>query len=774
MADQDLLPCDVVVNADSQTRPADDLWLVIGNGADLALVHSAGFDTSPAPDCTAVLRSGRSAFEPSVLERVAGRNVTLVGPTDETVQSVKAVARMCHVIDECGAATLHVAHVTCSVTELHSRNKNDVRRLRRALKRRRRPASPTALVDWIRKGWSWWPGARRDREQQRVVCYLTFYDANSARWIPQLASSLSIAPKQLQQIHTRVHAAVRSEDAAQFAAAAWRAPKEYVVRPDGVFRVRSKTNERISPSPINVDEIGVDEQGRHYCGLRFLHGSDERNLIVPRTTVSGIELLTLAERGAPVTTENVKQLARFLQHQEAEFVDEIPRTRIYTRVGWSDSYDSFVLGTRVIGAPGRAVVSADSRFLDGLRPSGSEDDYKRIVKDARSKTVAAELSWALGYVPPLLRMLGLRGLLASIWGPSGFGKSAGQALAMSPWGRPESLRLTGDVTPTALEAYLAMCRDLIVHLDDTQLTRQRDLLDMLTYQSAAGVGRARGTQTGGLRSPATWLSLTFVSGEKPLLREGVAAGYANRLLEVHAQPFEKVYAQTLHQQLDLHHGHTGPKFIEALIARYSTQHGRASLRKVFNDEIENVDASRSERAKQVALVVLADWLTRTIIFDEPDGEARDAARAMGRCVIQMVGDQAAAAPDVVAAAYDQIVAFASENVDNFDVDKENARQPYGTKRIARRFGAFVLADDGARYVAILPGPFGELAAKCRFDRDQVLHGLHERGLLMKGEKDRLGKKTKELGTDRPRAYWIKLQEDDDVVLGSEEKGAAAP
>ena len=126
-----------------------------------------------------------------------------------------------------------------------------------------------------------------------------------------------------------------------------------------------------------------------------------------------------------------------------------------------------------------------------------------------------------GYAPPLLRLLGLRSLLLSVWGPSHGGKSAGQALAMSAWGRPENLKLTGDLSTTAMEANLARCRDLITWVDDTQQTRSQALLEGMAYLVGGGAGRGRGTVTGGLRPINNWLSIGFVSGEHPLLKIGL-------------------------------------------------------------------------------------------------------------------------------------------------------------------------------------------------------------------------------------------------------------
>src|SRR5260370_7800664 len=103
------------------------------------------------------------------------------------------------------------------------------------------------------------------------------------------------------------------------------------------------------------------------------------------------------------------------------------------------------------------------------------------------------MGWAAGFVGPLLRLLSRRSLLLSIWGSSGMGKSASQALAVSAWGKPSGLILTGDATATAIEADLARCRDLLSWIDNTKQSRSHALLDALAYQVGGGTGRGRGT-----------------------------------------------------------------------------------------------------------------------------------------------------------------------------------------------------------------------------------------------------------------------------------------
>ena len=277
----------------------------------------------------------------------------------------------------------------------------------------------------------------------------------------------------------------------------------------GVWKESDKdaTPKSVAPAPINICEVGTDPAHVHYVTVRWMYGKQEQRRTVPRALIAGPDLLTLASYGAPITQATRAVLQIFLQRQEQYNLNQIAKIKVFTEFGWTPDLTSFVLGERVLGAEGRSLAVADKRFMDALHPSGDIKRYEQLCSEVRNASPVAEAAWAAGYVGPILRLLGERSRVLSSWGTSLNGKSATQAIAVSPWGRPEHLKLTGDATPTAIEANLTRCRDLIVWMDDTQQTRNKDLLEALAYQIGGGTGRARGTVTGGLRQINNWLAV---------------------------------------------------------------------------------------------------------------------------------------------------------------------------------------------------------------------------------------------------------------------------
>ena len=376
----------------------------------------------------------------------------------------------------------------------------------------------------------------------------------------------------------------------------------------------------------------------------------------------------------------------------------------------------------------------------------------------------AEAAWAIGYAAPLLRLLNHRSFLLSFWGPSHGGKSACQALAISPWGRPEDLKLSGDATSTAIEANLARCNDLPSWVDDAQQTRSQAVLEGLAYQIGGGTGRGRGTVSGGIRQIASWRGIGFVSGEHPLLKIGAADGARNRTLEMHVEPLPKELAAQVHRTLDVTHGLTGRSFIENVLAQVVIPkkiHVLDEQSVLFANAL-GVDA-RNQDGKYIAFIALADFMARIFVFGEEDHVARAAAVAMGKALVTHSQAQRDTAINPIQAGYEAITAWVAEHDGFFGKDGPKC------------YGRFLQPGEagGRRAVAILPGPLQEAMKAVGLNREEVVHGLLERGLIIPGEKKRNTRKIAISG-GRVRAYWVILPDDDGPKGGGGSPPAPGP
>ncbi|WP_208647417.1 DUF927 domain-containing protein [Corallococcus interemptor] len=534
----------------------------------------------------------------------------------------------------------------------------------------------------------------------------------------------------------------------------WMAAPGYAIHDGvtlGIFKFTDKGNlSPIAAAPINITEAGEDEHGTCYVTVRWLHGDRERSETMPRAKVSGSDILELAGRGAPLTSSNSKRVQDFLQAQEQHSHASLPRVRIFTHGGWARDLRSFVVGRQVIGELGRVIMPGEAAFLDALTPAGSVDEHLRLMLAVRDKGPIAEMAWAAGFAAPLLRLLDMRSMCLSVWGPSGAGKSAVQATTTSVWGRPSGLKISGDVSSAALQGELARHRDLPTWVDDTQLTREH-MTSLIAYLVGTETSGARATQTGELRTRKTWRSLAFISGEKPLLQVGGAAGAKNRTLEVCAQPLGDVALASLtHQGLEKHHGHAGPLFILKLMARYTNTDRLEELREQHRQIASKMGTETTEQARYAALLVLADVLARTLVCGEEELRARAAALDAGQAFCVAVKKESRETQTTADAAYDFIMGFVAANWSGFS-------QPVAFKR-----PGMVLEEKdatGRSIVAIFHTTMQEIARDGRFDTRQVLTELVMKGLALKEE----GHLTRKVSVEgkRVRAYCVVL---DDVRI----------
>ncbi|NVJ22096.1 bifunctional DNA primase/polymerase [Myxococcus sp. AM011] len=517
----------------------------------------------------------------------------------------------------------------------------------------------------------------------------------------------------------------------------------------GIFKYTDKDKlSTVVAAPINITETGEDEHGTCYVTVRWMYGDRVRTETMQRAKVSGSEILELSGRGAPLTSSNSKKVQDFLQAQEQHNHARLPRVRIFTQSGWSQDMRSFVVGRQVIGEPGRVIMPGEAAFFDALVSRGSEDEHLRLTLAVRDRSPLAEMAWAAGFAAPLLRLLELRSMCLSIWGASGTGKSAVQATTTSLWGRPSGLKVSGDVSSAALQGELARHRDLPTWIDDTQVTRE-GMTNLMAYIVGTETSGARATQTGELRARKTWRSLAFISGEKPLLQIGGAAGAKNRTLEVCAQPLgDAALATQTHQGLERHHGHVGPAFIRALMEHYTASGRLDDLRELHRQVAARMVTETTEQARYAALLVLADRLARVHICGEDDARAQVAALDAGQAFCAAVLKESRETKTTADAAYDFIMNFVASNWMGFD-----------SSNTIHRPGLVVDEKDasGRRFVAIFQTAMNDIAREGRFDIRQVMTELAAKDLVAKED----GHLTRKVSVDgkRVRAYWLVLDEE---------------
>jgi putative DNA primase/helicase len=516
----------------------------------------------------------------------------------------------------------------------------------------------------------------------------------------------------------------------------------------GVFKHAEKgALVTVASAPINVIEEGKDETGTSYVTVRWEHNGKLVEQTVPRVLVAGPGLLELASTGAPVTQANRGGLQTFLQAQEQDaYVQQcLKQVRVFSRSGWSRDFKTFVVGDRPIGEPGRVILEGGSESRGVFMPRGNVDDYMRLTTEVRDQSPLAEMAWAVGYAAPFLRLVELRSIIVSLWGESGGGKSAVQAMAVSPWGRPSDQKNNGDASKAGLEAQMARWSDLPIWIDDTQLMRRGDAAEFLSYVIGSEMSGTRATQTGDGRKRKQWRVMAFISGERPVMEIGGAAGASNRTLEVGGQPLADMeLARRTHQELAQNYGHTGPMLIRTLMDEFIKRDRLHELYDAHRDFARQLAADKPEHARHAALLLLADVITRTRVYGEREETARAAAIDVWKEVLANGNEQSSEVGIATDAAYDFIVSWIAANDESF--------HPGGLKCMGRE-----LPKDGESCTsfAILPHAMQEIAKAGGFNVRQVMSALARKGLLRRDGKNLRPKVT--VNGQKVRAWCVRME-----------------
>ena len=607
---------------------------------------------------------------------IAGRKVRIAFDSDiETNADVLSAAmKLAELIEQAGADPEIVFldgldGKKQGLDDLYVALRGDSAKFKECLDASSRPVDPGQMVDWLRRSSREWSDDQSKREVFRalLVAQARLDENGFEKWLKRVAKLCLVDAETLAQLTDELPDPAASDPD-------WMSARGYVVSDRfGVGR-RAKDGSAysIATQPINISEVGVDEDGQLFLTIRFRYNGREAVHTLRRDEVYSNSFAGLSAMGAPLLPgKGLGEVQTFLAKQENENAERLRPIPIRTKPGWDAKRESFALGRTVIGSDARAILSAENTYLDAFGARGSVKEYCDVCKQVRAASPHAEIMWASGYAGPLLYLLGKRGIVLSCWGKSLGGKSALQALSASAYGQPEAIIIGGDVSPAAIDGVLFRSNDLLLHMDDTQLTRNKDLLDSFSYQVANGQSRTRSTNTGTLREAQRWRALATVSGEQPLMRLGAAAGAKNRTVELEFEPMrDAALPRQVHTFLKDNHGHTGPRFIEALLEHFIRSNKLHELKEFHLFFCRALDPAPDELVDNVGVLVTADFLARVLVFGEEEAHAKAAAIAAGRCVLASARQSQRTTGTTTEQAYQYIVAFVVENQEAFNATTE--------------------------------------------------------------------------------------------------------
>lgn len=539
-----------------------------------------------------------------------------------------------------------------------------------------------------------------------------------------------------------------------------RTPEGWLFSDKGIRWIDPKTHTpaNVCRTPILLTQrLKSLETGDEKMEVAFKRDGEWQRAIYPRSVIfSSRSITTLADLGCTITSENSKNVVKFLGALESENIDIIPKNDATSTFGWQPGR-RFIPGhdegiTLDIDPSQRGMAAAYcqngtmERWIEHMAPHRSREKFRFIL--------------AASFAAPLLRIVKQRIFFVYNWGGSKGGKTAALKAALSAWGDPERLMVNFNATQVGLERTAAFYCDLPLGIDERQLAgNNQGALEKIVYMIASGTGKIRGAKSGGIQTVHQWRTVALATGEEPLSTETSQTGVSTRVLEIYGGPFDNEQdAALMHQQAAMDCGWAGPAFIEHIL-----QMDEREIVERYEDMQryirETSQGKNGSHIAGIAAVALADSLIDEWFFGGNPRESVAEAKRMAASIL--INQVEANTTDV------------NENAVQFIVDWVLANRSYfGANAIGTCLG---FTSESGNTAYIFPSMLNQALTKAGYSPRKTMKYMAEKDLIGTDTDRKTGKKQysiiKWFGTRSARFVEFhigKLAENKDAIDDADE------
>lgn len=533
-----------------------------------------------------------------------------------------------------------------------------------------------------------------------------------------------------------------------------RQPEGWIYSDKGISRIDEKeyTPKMVCRTPIILTQrLKSLETGEEKIEIAFKRDGEWHRAIYPRSTIFTARAITvLADLGCTVTSENAKQVVRFLSALEAENIDIIQKADATSTFGWQP-------GRRFIPGREQGIVLDIDPSQKGMAAAycrnGDMEHWIRTMAPHRERD-KFRFILAASFAAPLLRILKQRIFFVYNWGGSKGGKTAALKAALSAWGDPDRLMVNFNATQVGLERTASFYCDLPLGIDERQLAgKNQESLEKTIYMIASGTGKIRGSKGGGLQAIHQWRTVALATGEEPLSTETSQTGVSTRVLEIYGGPFDdEKQASLMHQEAPMNCGWAGPEFIEELIG--IDEREICDKYEEMSKYVASISQGKSgSHVAGIAAVALADSMIDSWFFSgenrdqeeakcDQNEENRDQKSQKRNETLQIRNDSWERAKQMAASILQEQMnsdtGDVNENAVQFIVDWVLSNRLYfGEKAIGTCLGT---TSESGNIVYIFPSTLNQALTKAGYSPRKTLKYMAERGLITSVERsDHKGK-----------------------------------
>lgn len=361
---------------------------------------------------------------------------------------------------------------------------------------------------------------------------------------------------------------------------------------------------------VNIDT----DSEKLIIGYKKRGGNWRQITVNKRTLASANSIVSLSEYGIAVNSENAKYLVRYLTDVESLNIDEIEEIKSVSRLGWIGNY-GFSPYVEDLVFDGDADFK---HFFESVSKKGKGDTWINFVKGIRkSDSVISRIILAASFSSVLIELCNALPFFVHLWGGTEAGKTVGLMLATSVWADPTmgAYIHTFNSTQVGQEVSATFVNSLPLILDELQIIGERKDFDRMIYSLSEGVGKTRGSKTGGLQKVGSWKNCILTTGEQPITNGSSMSGAINRIIEIDCKS-EKLFRDSVHvvDVLKKNHGHAGRKFVERLSDTANREYAISVQKEIYKEL--STGESTEKQAMAASVIMAADRLINEWIFQD--------------------------------------------------------------------------------------------------------------------------------------------------------------
>ena len=338
---------------------------------------------------------------------------------------------------------------------------------------------------------------------------------------------------------------------------------------DGIYKFGKKGECIKIAEEIQMQYLEKDiDTGEEKAAFTFRNGVRSGKLKLPRNEyLSPMMLLGYQRIGLDIMPDTAQDIIAFLKQQEGE----VELRKVHSQLGFSEHEGELIYKLY-------NTIGCDSVYNGGLdiKPSGSSEEYKQMLKDEVIGNERLEMILAIGATPVVMGyiegLIDLDTLIVHLKSQSSVGKTTAIKLAISAFGNPtlkrQSLFMTYNATNNALIKRLDGIRSVPAAFDEISTSKIKNFTELI-YNLCNGVDKERLNADAELKDKASWFTTILSTGERSLLK----SANANNGLKVRVIEFNDFVwtdsaenSQNIKTCIKQHYGHLGMEFAKHIMS----------------------------------------------------------------------------------------------------------------------------------------------------------------------------------------------------------------